>query len=124
MKLHLADTTGLNSVSSYTDGEIVVNDTAYRRSLIITPDQLISDWSPQRFDELTEQDLVRVADLSPELVILGTGVSLRFPDPRLTLCLTRDRVGVEVMDSRAACRTYNILAAEGRRVAAALLIGS
>jgi len=74
------------------------------------------------FAALTTQDFEGLVPLAPEVVLLGTGVTIRLPHPRLTRALTDARIGVEVMDTPAACRTFNILAAEGRRVAAAILI--
>ena len=79
-------------------------------------------FAPQGFDALAEADFERLLETSPEIVLLGTGATQRFPHPRLTAPLHRARVGLEVMDTRAACRTYNILVAEGRNVTAALIV--
>ncbi|MDH3378000.1 MAG: Mth938-like domain-containing protein [Gammaproteobacteria bacterium] len=122
MKFHLADTSRINIIRSYTDHEVIVNDRRYVASLVVSANSIIDDWTPRRFDDLCEADFVELGALEPELVILGTGTRLRFPDPRLTLGLSSKRIGIEVMDSRAACRTYNILVAEGRHVMAAILI--
>jgi len=80
-------------------------------------------WAPGGFDALTESDFAALAALKPEVALFGSGATMRFPHPRLTRALTEARIGLEVMDTPAACRTYNILAAEGRRVAAAILVG-
>ena len=86
------------------------------------PDRIMADWNVQSFESLASQDIEALAALKPELVLIGTGDRLRFPDPRLLASLASARIGAEVMDTRAACRTYNILAEEGRNVAAALII--
>ena len=80
------------------------------------------DWECARFDSLTPSHFARLMASQPELVIFGSGDRLRFPHPSLLSALMAQRIGVETMDTLAACRTYNILAGEGRRVTAALLI--
>ena len=95
----------------------------YRDNVLVTPERVATGWTAGGFDTLTEADFAALAELKPEVVLLGTGASLRFPHPRLTRALTDAGIGVEVMDTPAACRTFNILAAEGRRVAAAVLVG-
>ena len=80
------------------------------------------DWQCQRFDQLGREHFDRLADLAPELVIFGSGERLRFVAPSLLQTLMARRIGVETMDTVAACRTYNILAGEGRHVVAALLL--
>lgn len=92
------------------------------RSAIITPTHLLRDWDPQSFDELAAEHLATVAALAPEVVLLGTGDSLQWPDAAVTAPLTAAGIGIEVMTTAAACRTYNILMGDGRRVAAALLM--
>lgn len=86
------------------------------------PDRITEDWKVQNIEALDRHNIEALAALEPELVLLGTGDVLRFPDPRLLVNLTHAGIGAEVMDTRAACRTYNILAEEGRNVAAALII--
>jgi len=86
------------------------------------PDRIVSDWNVRDLDSLAQQDIAALASLNPELVLLGTGERLRFPGQRLLAILATARIGAEVMDTQAACRTYNILAEEGRHVAAALII--
>jgi uncharacterized protein len=83
---------------------------------------LVDDWRPQTLDELTEADLEAVLALQPEIVVLGSGTRQRFPDPRLTAAIMARGIGCEVMDTGAACRTYNVLVSEGRRAVAALLL--
>jgi uncharacterized protein len=80
------------------------------------------EWNCRRFEDLNEAHFELLAKIKPELVILGTGFKLRFPTAQLTKELALHRIGLEIMDTQAACRTYNILAGEGRHVLAALLI--
>ena len=122
MKLHSSVTNGLLSITSYDAGHIAVNGRRLTKSFLLTPQRLIEDWPPASFDELTATDLLAAAMLDCPIVLLGTGARQRFPAPALLRPLIERRVGVEVMDSHAACRTYNILMAEGRDVAAALII--
>ncbi|MCK7500562.1 MAG: Mth938-like domain-containing protein [Comamonadaceae bacterium] len=96
-------------------------DQRYEASLVLLPDRIAPDWVRGGFAALTEADLRRLLDFRPELVLLGTGARQRFPQPALLRPLIEARIGFEVMDLQAACRTYNILMGEGRRVAAALL---
>ena len=120
MKFHLSTASG-NVVTGSGPGWVRIGAREYRASLVLTADT-ISDWAPAGFDALAEDDFARLLGLEPDVVVLGTGVSIRFPHPRLTRALTEARVGIEVMDTAAACRTFNVLAAEGRRVVAALII--
>lgn len=109
-------------IKSYGLGWINVNEREIRRSVIVTPERLVADWPPQTFADLEEGHFVAIQPLEPEIVLLGTGDRQRFPHPRLTRSLLERGIGVEVMDTAAACRTYNIIMLEGRRVAAALLM--
>ena len=121
MKFHLATASG-NIVTGVGPGWLRVNSEVHRRSLLVSPDTLVTPWADAGFDGLTEADFAPLLGLSPAVVVFGTGATLRFALPRLTRALTDAGVGIETMDTRAACRTYNILAAEGRRVAAALIV--
>ena len=89
-------------------------------NLVVMPERIVPDWVPAGFSALLREDFNALLEWQPEIVLLGTGTSIRFPHPRLTADLTGARVGVDVMDFQAACRTSTSLAAEGRRVAAAL----
>lgn len=109
-------------IKSYGPGWIKVNDQEIRRSLIVAPDRLVTGWPPQSFAELEEAHFEAIAQLEPEIALLGTGSRQRFPRPRLIQALLGRGVGVEVMDTAAACRTYNVIMLEGRRVVAALLM--
>ena len=110
------------AITSYGSDWVRIGEREFRRSLVVTPEQLVSDWPPQTFGDLVEAHLEVIADLKPEIVLLGTGSRQRFPRPSLLRSLLARGVGVEVMDTAAACRTYNIIMLEGRRVAAALLL--
>jgi uncharacterized protein len=92
------------------------------RSIVIGSRGEKYDWNAERFPDLSEAHFSRLADSKPELVIFGSGKTLRFPPPAFLRLLMQNRIGVETMDTLAACRTYNILAGEGRQVLAALLI--
>lgn len=92
-------------------------------SFIIAPQQLMRHWPPQRFEELTEEHLNVIASFDPEVVLLGTGLRVRFPNPGWLRRFYQHGVGVEIMDNGAACRTYNILMAEGRTVVAGFITG-
>ena len=121
MKLHLSNISGSNAFTGYGEGYVMVNRQRYERNLVVLPDRIVTDWQPAGFDQLGAEDFARLAELQPEIVLLGTGSRLRFPRPELTRALYEARIGLEVMDIQAACRTYNILAAEERKVVAALL---
>ena len=120
MKLHASSPSALNTFSGYGEGYVLVNGQRHSNNVIVMPEQLLP-WGATSFDALTEADFEVIAGLNPEILLLGTGPKQRFPHPRLTRVLAAKRVGVEAMDLQAACRTYNILMAEERRVAAALL---
>ena len=122
MKLHSPVTAGLLSITAYDAKHIDVNGRRLTKSFLLTPQRLIEDWPPTSVDSLTESDLLAVAGLGCPIVLLGTGPLQRFPARPLLRPLLERRIGVEVMDSFAACRTYNILMAEGRDVAAALIL--
>lgn len=93
-------------------------------SVIVTPDGGYADWQCLAYDSLTAEHFARLLENSPELVVFGSGQVLRFPQPQWLQPLVKAGIGVETMDTPAACRTYNILAAEGRRVLGAFLLAS
>jgi uncharacterized protein len=123
MKFTLTDNSDNYIIRSYDQDEVVVNEFRYSSSMIVTPKQIFDDWPPQSFADLTPEHFNALADLNPQLIILGTGATQQFPEPALYASLVNRGIGVEVMATSAACRTYNILVAEGRNVAAALLLG-
>jgi uncharacterized protein len=121
VKLHLTGSGDLNLFTAYGDRYVVVNGRRIDMSVIVLPDRIIEDWGATGFDALAAAHMVRLAGLDSEIVLLGTGKLLRFPRPELMRPLVQAGVGLEVMDVQAACRTYNILVSEARKVAAALL---
>jgi uncharacterized protein len=123
MKFHLSRTEG-NVFTGYGPGYVRLGVVEYRSNILVTPERVVDGWAAGGFDALREADFAALGELKPEVVLLGTGVSLRFPHPRLMRTLTDAGIGVEVMDTPAVCRTFNILAAEGRKVAAAVFVGS
>jgi uncharacterized protein len=121
MKLHLSQAAGINGITAYGEDYVQVNLTRYGQSLIVLPDA-VHDWPVPAVDCLTADHFASLAALQPEMVLLGTGRRQRFPAPALYAGLLAAGIGLEVMDTGAACRTFNILAAEGRRIAAALIV--
>ena len=123
LKLHADTPTALNTVTAYGPGFIEINKVRHASAVLLTPDR-VEPWEVASFEALGEADLERLRVLAPEVALLGTGSRQRFPHPRLSRALSEARIGLEVMTTAAACRTYNILMAEGRKVAAALLLES
>lgn len=91
-------------------------------SFVIAPQRLLRDWPPRAYADLATEHIEGLLELEPEVVLLGTGTTFRYPAPALLAPLTRRGIGVEVMDTGAACRTFNVLVAEGRQVVAAILL--
>jgi uncharacterized protein len=120
LKLHPSGLTSLNTFTGYGADFVLVNAVRYESSIIVMPESLVP-WHAASFGELEEEDFSPIVAMQPEVVLLGTGEELRFPHPRLTRRLADARIGVEFMGLQAACRTYNILMAEERKVAAAIL---
>jgi len=123
MKLH-ADKHDRLAITGYGPGWIAINGERYTTSLVISADGELRPWECRSFDELTPEHFAGLAESSPELLVFGSGHQLRFAPPALLRSLLERRIGVETMDTGAACRTFNILAGEGRRVAAALILES
>ena len=121
MKLQLASSEG-NFITGSGPGWVRIGTQEYRENLVLTAEVIRTGWAAAGFDALTEADYAGLLDHAPDLVVLGTGATIRFPHHRLTQALTAARVGVEVMDTAAACRTFNVLTAEGRKVLAALIV--
>ena len=109
-------------IRAYAPGRINVSDVLLTRSFIVAPDKLVEDWPPQRFEELSAEHLKAALALEPEILIIGTGEKQRFLPGELMASLSREGIGLEVMDTAAACRTYNVLLSEDRKVVAALLM--
>jgi uncharacterized protein len=109
-------------IRGYGKGEIRVDQKVLTRSLLLGPGVLVEDWPPQSLGELSAEHLEQIVALDPEILVLGVGNRQAFPPPSVMAPLYRRRIGVEVMTTDAACRTYNVLRAEDRRVVAALLM--
>lgn len=125
MQLNLQPHGATNNIQSVKfDGgcqQILIGDKAYTNSLILTP-QSIQMWNASAVDKLTIDDFERLSALPVEVILLGSGNTLVFPDMALSQPLMHKHIGMEVMDTVAACRTYNILVSDGRSVAAALIL--
>ena len=121
MKLHDASSPGYNSFTGYGEGFIAVNGITYRHSLIVTPQRIDDTWGADA-QALRPEDMAPLASFAGHVILLGTGSQQHFPSPALLRPLLTAGIAIEIMDSFAACRTYNILAAENRPVVAALLL--
>jgi uncharacterized protein len=123
MKLHLNTDAGQKLFTGYATDHVLINDQRFDASLLLSAQGIeIAPWVGLGFDALTEAHFEWLAQHKLDILLLGTGARLRFPHPTLTRPLIDARIGLEVMDIGALCRTYNFLATEGRNVGAALLI--
>ncbi|MGB9092645.1 MAG: Mth938-like domain-containing protein [Gallionella sp.] len=122
MKLHLDDPGETRLFTAHGPDYVMVNGERYDRSIVVLAEEVRVDWTVANFDDLGTAHFSYFLALRPDVLLLGTGVRQRFPHPRLYSALTNAGIGVECMDTPAACRTYNILVAEDRRVVAAILI--
>lgn len=114
---------GQNAIARHGPDGVVVNGVTWTESVIVPWRGAVVTWGATSFDALTSEHFAALAGLAPELVLFGSGPRLRFPAPALLRPLIDGRIGFETMDTAAACRTYNVLLAEGRSVVAALLFG-
>jgi len=121
MKLQADRIEGQNAIARHGPGGVMVNNVEHRHSVVVPWTGDVVPWPVNGFEALTEAHFEALAALAPELVIFGSGSTLRFVKPALLKPLIGRRIGVETMDTAAACRTYNVLLAEGRSVVAALL---
>ena len=122
MKIERDQPDGRNSFTGYGDGYVEVNKVRYRESLVVSGERLVTDWPARSVDTLSGDHMAAIVELAPEIVLIGTGARFEFPDAALLATLQKAGIGVEVMDTQAACRTYNILLGEGRNVVAALIL--
>lgn len=122
MKLHLTTAENNNLITGYGEDFIEINKYRHHQALIVLANQLMLDWNAANFEDLTAEHFAEIADIKPEVVLLGAGLTHRFLHPKITQNLTEKGIPIECMTTAAACRTYNILMSEGRHVAAALLI--
>jgi uncharacterized protein len=122
MKFTLESSSRVNLVRAYSPAELLIGEERVRSSCIVSAERLLTDWPPARFDALRPEHLQAIFELEPEVVLLGSGERQRFPPADIRAAFAARRVGLEVMDLGAACRTYNILVQEERRVVAAFFL--
>lgn len=121
MKLQIAATDGAHAFTAYGGGFVSVDGVRYERNLLVSPQRLLPDWTLAGADTLSIDDFSFLAGLDADVTLLGMTLPLRFPRPELLRPFVAAQKGLEVMEFGAACRTYNVLVSEGRRVAVALL---
>jgi uncharacterized protein len=122
MKLHADNAEGVNIINARTASAVSVNGQTFQHSILVPANGEVQVWSATSLADLTEAHFEQIAQARPELVVFGSGATLRFVSPALLRPLIQARIGIETMDTAAACRTYNILVGEGRRAMAALLL--
>lgn len=122
MQLMRHSAEGRYEIRSVEPGRIRVGEDEYTSSLVISPDKLIVEWPPRSMDEIDDAHLETLLELEPEVVLIGTGSRIRFPEARIYAMFQSRAIGLEIMDTAAACRTYNVLVSEERRVVAGLML--
>lgn len=122
MKLSEDYTTGSNIIRAFTEDSIEVNDKIFRNSLIVGNTLLIADWGITNIEQITHSHWESFIEYSPEVIIIGTGPAIKFPHPSSYAPIIEQGIGIEFMDSAAACRTYNILLSEDRSVMAGIIL--
>jgi len=122
MKFSAADSDGGHLILGYDPGQILIGGQIYTRGLIVSPERIDTNWGPENAIDLAAEHFEALLALDPQIIIVGTGKHQVFPDPNTYLIVRQRGLGVDIMDTGAACRTYNILASEGRKVAAGLLM--
>ncbi len=131
MKISLEQSGGIYTAHSYRDNTISIRPPnvasgddeqliKLQGSCLLSAQRLIDDWPPQQLDELGDEHMGAIKELLPELLLIGSGEKIRFPSAQQLAALVKLGIGYEVMDTAAACRTYNVLVGEGRKVVAAL----
>lgn len=120
--LNLDDNSAFYQIRSYTPGHLQINELKMTQSVIVSPSKLIDNWTPQTIEQLSKESLSPIFELKPDILLIGTGSRLIFPSIEIYGELINQGIGVEVMNTSAACRTYNALTSEHRNVAAALII--
>ena len=122
MKFILHEGNARYRIRGYERGAVTVNDERLTRSFVLSPEHIVHDWPPASVEALCRAHFAAIVDLGPEVILLGTGARLRFPDNEQLAHLVATGIGFEVMDTPAACRTFNVLMSEGRQVVAALIV--
>lgn len=124
MRLALDTSSTANQISHYGDGQFTIHQRNYRQNLVISSNKLLTPWTQKTITELTIDDLTPILSCQPKIILLGTGDTLVFPHPSLVAHIQTLGIGCEVMDTAAACRTFNVLVSEGRNVVAGLLLSA
>ncbi len=122
MKLNLETLTTKYRVTGYSDRRVTVNNETLGDSFVITPFKLVKEWPPQNVTSIRPEHFSVIFDLEPDVILLGTGSKQLFPSPQLLEPIVKRGIGIEIMNTAAVCRTFNLLIAEGRHVAAGVLI--
>jgi uncharacterized protein len=122
LKLHLNTSLTQKIFTAHGKGYVTISGERFEHPVIVTPEKVMTDWQPQGFDALDESHFACFLVIRPDILLFGTGAQQRFPHPRLYHLLSSAGIAVEFMDTAAACRTFNILMAEDRNVAAAILL--
>ncbi|MES2564291.1 MAG: Mth938-like domain-containing protein [Pseudomonadota bacterium] len=122
MKFHITTAADRNLFTGYGAGYVAINQQRYDYPVLVLPEQAVQRWDVTSFDALTPEHFTSLLAARPEIILFGSGTTLRFARHELTRAITTAAVGFETMDTAAACRTYNVLTAEGRQVLAALLV--
>jgi uncharacterized protein len=122
VKFTLEPPSQANLIRSYSETELRVGEQRIARSCIVTAQRLITEWEPGAFADLTTAHLETIFALAPEVVLIGTGPTQRFASAAVRAAFAQRRIGLEVMQLGAACRTFNVLVQEERRVVAALFL--
>jgi len=122
MRFSAADSDGGHLILGYGPGRILIGGRTYTRGLIVSPERIDTDWGPENAIDLAAKHFDALLALDPQIIIIGTGKHQIFPDPNTYLTALQQGLGVDIMDTGAACRTYNILVSEGRKVVAGLIM--
>jgi uncharacterized protein len=122
LKLQSDPHSGANTITGYGDGYVEINQTPYQHSVLLSSDGDTIEWPAKSFGDLEASHFSQMVNLKPELILIGTGNRQQFLKPELLKTLISAKIGFEIMDSQAACRTYNILVGEGRKVLLALIV--
>lgn len=122
MQITLESDERRNVIQRYDAVSVQINEIVYTESIVVTPDSLQPQWEVASIDDLANRHVEAITRLGPDVVIVGTGSTLRFPGPVIYAGFAERGIGAEFMDNAAACRTYNVVASEGRRIVCALII--
>lgn len=122
MKFHLIQSDNKNLITGYDLNWVEVNQVRHQSSLIVTPDQLLLEWSVKTIKDINDNSFEAIKSLDIEIILLGTGNTQEHLEPRLLEYFSKKNIAIESMSNQSACRTYNILANEERKVLLALML--